>query len=981
MLLLLMAVVTADAAAAARLRVVTDNNYPPYVFVGESGEAEGYTVDLWRLWERKTGVPVDFRAMQWADAQRAMRDQEADVIDLIFRTPVREQLYTFSAPYATLPVSIYVDTAIQGIQNVASLGGFTVGVQRGDACVDELTSKGITNLMAFTNYEAILAAAGAGQIKMFCMDDAPANYYLYLHREKVRFTRAFKLYEGQFHWAVNREDAQTYETISRGMALITDAERAELRDRWFKQPFEFRPYVRAVSIAMLVSLSLIGAAGLWIYVLRRAVKTRTAEIRHKHRQLELTARELRVEEALLRAIIESSPDAMVLKSPDGIYLDCNAGMLALLGLSREEVLGKSDKEVFANRNQMDFIRTSDREVMLNGKPMQYETTIVGDDGSTRHIEVAKALVHDTHGVLVGVVSVGRDITERRRLDNELRTASVAFESNDGMMITDARGVIERVNAAFCRISGFAPEEAVGKTSRMLQSGLHDQAFYEQMDSTLARDGYWHGEIVNRHRNGNLYTARLSITVVTDSDGNTQHYVGNLQDITAEVTSRELAERLKRFDPLTDLPNRLMLEERMLHALARHAELQRCGAIMMMDIDLFQRVNDSLGHSVGDQLLIEAGRRIRQTTRDGDTVGRFSGDSFLLIAEMLGAEPSEAASRAQALAEAVRLAVQAPFVLDGHQLICTTSIGVTLMSGQETSADILLRQAELAMYESKARGRNTVRFFESAMQAQIEHRSWLEKELRQAIEQQQFELYYQVQVNVHGQPIGAEALLRWTHPQRGIVAPSEFIPLAEETGLIDPIGKWVLAQACRQLAHWTQQPDTRQLTLAINISPRQFRSSTFAEDLTAEVTKSGAPAQHLKLEVTESMAIENLDDSLLKLQALRESGFKISLDDFGTGNSSLNVLTKLPLTQLKIDKSFVDHLPSNQRDVMVAQTIIHMGRGLGLDVIAEGVESVNQFDCLVHLGCQAFQGYLFGRPMPVRAFEANLHSLRERETTA
>lgn len=975
--LLLFVAATAHAEPAV-LRVVTDNNYPPYVITRSDGLAEGYIVDLWKLWERKTGVLVELKAMQWSEAQSALRDHQADVIDMIFRTPAREQLYDYSKPYATLPVSIYVDSSIHGVQGIRSLSGFAIGVQRGDACVDMLTNQGVSRLVAYPNYEEILAAGKAGEIKMFCMDDDPANYYLYLHRDQVRFARAFKLYEGQFHWAVNRGDTATFDLVNRGMSLITAEEREALREKWFNHPFAFRPYLRIVLMILLAALSVVSAAGFWIWMLRRSVRSRTAEIQHKHQQLEAAARELGVEQALLRAIVESSPDAMFLKSPEGVYLDCNAGALALLNMTREQILGKTDNELFPDGNFVHAIRCNDLEVLRSGKPLRYESSVAAPNGSVRDLDVIQVLVNAVHGAPAGVLTIIRDITERQLAERELRIASVAFESHDGMIIADAQGIIERVNSAFTRISGYLPQEAVGKSHKFLQSGLHSRQFYQEQWQALSRDGYWHGEIVNQHRDGRLYTARLSITKVTDAEGQTMRYIGHIQDITSEKEAHALVEHLRLFDPLTDLPNRQLIAARMTHALTKSRELHALGAVMMIDLDFFQKVNDTLGHGIGDRLLIEVAQRIHSVTREGDTLGRFSGDSFVLIAENIGADPTEATRLSQELAEVVRQTINTPLVLEGHRLICSASIGVTLLSGHQVSSDVILRQAELAMYRCKAEGRNTVRFFEDSMQAEIDLRSQLESDLREAIDRQQFALHYQLQVDVHGQPIGAEALLRWNHPGRGTVPPADFIPLAEETGLIEPIGRWVLAAACRQLALWACQPETCQLTMAVNISPRQFKSAHFVEDIVAEVQRAGASPNKLKLEVTESLAIDDFADSIFKLQALKASGFKISLDDFGTGNSSLNYLTKLPLTQLKIDKSFVDDLPASDRDAMVAQTIIAMGRGLVLDVIAEGVESEAQYRSLVDLGCQAFQGYFFGRPQPVEAFEASLKAIQTHE---
>jgi diguanylate cyclase (GGDEF)-like protein/PAS domain S-box-containing protein len=964
--------VTASHADARTLRVVTDNNYPPFLFLDKNGRPEGYVVDLWHLWEQKTGVHVDLQPMQWSHALQDMHDRRADVIDMIFRTPAREPLFDFSRPYETQTVGIYVDTSISGIHDVQSMNGFLVGVERGDACAEQLARHGVTNQVAYPGYVAILDAVRAGDIKIFCMDDSPANYYLYLYRDQKQFAKAFTLYLGEFRWAVAKGDKATFDLVQQGMARITPAERQALRNKWFTQPIQFRPYLRILAFVILGALAALAATLTWIRFLRRAVHARTAEIRHKNAQLERTTRALMVEQAQLRTLVENSPDAMALKDRHNVYVHCNAGAEALLGLPGNRIIGRTDDELFVDKTFAAFIKESDEQVLRTGRPHRYEEAVAAPDGTLRDLEVIKVPIRADDGETEGVLAVARDITERRRAERELRVASVAFESQDGMLITDAQGRIERVNAAFTRISGYAALEAIGQSPRLLRSGLHEDDFYAAMWSTLTTAGYWTGEVINRHRDGSLYTARLSITAVPDAQGRTIHYVGNLQDVTAEKQAHALAERLRMFDHLTDLPNRVLLADRMARAMAGAQEF---GAVMMVNLDHFQKLNDSLGHAMGDQLLVEVARRIRSIKGEDDTLGRFSGDSFVLLAERLGTDRNTAAARALLTADAIRAAIAEPMMLDGHRLSCTGSLGVTLFRDGADSPDALLCQAELALYKSKQDGRNTVRVFEDEMQSELDGRNWLEKALRDAIRGDALTLHYQVQVDALGRPIGAEALLRWTHPERGPIPPAAFIPLAEETGLIEPIGRWVLATACRQLAAWTRHTAMAGLTLAVNISARQFESDSFVDDILAEVRRTGAPVDKLKLEVTESLAFGDLESSVRKLHILRANGFSIALDDFGTGNSSLNYLTKLPLTQLKIDKSFVDELPASHRDAMVAHTIIAMGRGLGLDVIAEGVETAAQRDFLVAHGCHSFQGYLFGRPLPVRDFEAQVVAAR------
>ncbi len=956
-------------AQRSSIRVVTDDNFPPYVFKHEDGSVEGYIVDLWLLWERKTGINVQLDAMQWSEAQHQLQSGEADVIDMLYRTPDREQLFDFSATYASSPVGIYVDTSIRGIHDVKSLSGFTIGVQRGDACLDRLTALGHKNLETFANYSALLAASKAGSIRIFCMDDDPASFYLYRNRADVSVYRAFELYKGQFNWAVLRGDNATYELVNRGMNLITAQERQALREKWFKHPFEFRPYLRALLISIIALFVLLAAAALWIWSLKRAVKQSTVQLSKNNQQLQLATVALHKEQNLLRTIFENSPDALIFKDAYGTCLAANAAAHHLLGVSCPP---KTTNQCASDSNS----------AIGNPRSRRSEMTVIASDGTDHELEMIEIPILEGPVSSLGSLIIAHDITDRRRSERELRIAAVAFESYDGQIVTDENGIIERVNSAFVRISGFSADDAIGRTPGFLQSELHGKTFYTGILLTLRKAGYWHGEIISRRRDGELYTARLSISAVADDRGHTTHYIGNLQDITAEKEAVKLANHWKLYDVLTGLPNRLLIEDRISHVLTGYSERSNPGAVMMFDIDFFRQINDSLGHACGDQVLAEVAARAQAAIRELDCLARFSGDSFVLLACDLGAPAPIAVRKATQLAEAIRCAVEAPILVASHRLTCTVSIGIAMFHDRETSADALLRQAELAMYRSKSNGRNMLHFFEKNMQVEIDQRRQLRAELQDAIHLQQFVLYYQVQVDTVGKPIGAEALLRWPHPTRGLVPPAEFIPIAEETGLIETIGRWVLETACQQLAEWAHQHTTRHLTLAVNVSPRQFKSQRFVEDVIAIIQRTGAAADKLKLEVTESLAIDDFQDSIVKLHELRNNGIQISLDDFGTGNSSLNYLTKLPLTQLKIDKSFVDDLPSSLRDAMVAQTIIAMGHGLELQVIAEGVENGEQRDFLTSHGCEAFQGYLFGRPLPVADFnESVARMLSENEISA
>lgn len=448
----------------------------------------------------------------------------------------------------------------------------------------------------------------------------------------------------------------------------------------------------------------------------------------------------------------------------------------------------------------------------------------------------------------------------------------------------------------------------------------------------------------------------------------------LSDITERKQAEDEIHRLAFYDPLTHLPNRRLLQDRLGQALAGSQRSRHYGALLFLDLDNFKTLNDTRGHDAGDQLLIETARRIHASLRAGDTVARLGGDEFLVILEGLSTDIQDAAVQAGEVGGKIREALARPYLLAGREFHCAASLGATLFFGEEESVETLLKHADLAMYKAKSAGRDTLRFFDPAMQVALDERSELEADLRLALEGGQLQLYYQPQVDNGRGLIGAEALLRWDHPQRGLVSPDDFIPLAEETSLILPIGEWVLKTACARIRAWATDPATSGLTLAVNVSAHQLRQPDFVARVKRVLAETNANPYRLKLELTESMVLEDVGDTMAKMQALKALGIGFSLDDFGTGNSSLSYLTRLPLDQLKIDRSFVLNLPDNQNDAIIAQTIITMAKSLGLDVIAEGVETEAQRDFLGRNSCSAYQGYLYSKPLPLAEFARLLASL-------
>ncbi len=561
--------------------------------------------------------------------------------------------------------------------------------------------------------------------------------------------------------------------------------------------------------------------------------------------------------------------------------------------------------------------------------------------------------------------------EKRTVKADLRIAASAFEVQEGLMITDANCVILRVNRAFTDTTGYSAEEVVGQSSRILRSGHHDEDFFRTMWGSISQSGSWHGEIWDRRKNGEIYPVWLNISAVKNDDGVITHYVASHLDITERKESEEKIRQLAFYDPLTQLPNRRLLLDRMQRALILSARSGRNGALLFIDLDNFKAINDTRGHAMGDMLLQEVAERLTACVRESDTVARLGGDEFVVMLESLGQHPIEVVAQAKEVGEKILAALNQPYQLDKQTSRSSSSIGATLFSGERHEVEELLKQADIAMYQAKKSGRNTLRFFDPQMQDVINVRADLEGELYKALERNQFHLHYQIQVDSACHPVGAEALIRWSHPERGLVPPTQFIPLAEETGLILRIGEWVLEAACAQLKAWETNGLTRHLVLAVNISARQFHQPNFVSQVRWVVQRHAINPNLLKLEATESLLLENTEDTVTTMKGLKTIGVQLSLDDFGTGYSSLQYLKLLPLDQIKIDQSFVRDITTDPNDSAIVKTIIAMTKTLGLDVIAEGVETHAQREFLALSGCQFYQGYLFGKPVPIEQFEAAL----------
>jgi diguanylate cyclase (GGDEF)-like protein/PAS domain S-box-containing protein len=689
--------------------------------------------------------------------------------------------------------------------------------------------------------------------------------------------------------------------------------------------------------------------------------------------------ELRSSEERYRSTFEQAGLGILHGSFEGNLLRCNTRLAEMLGYRPEEMFGRNVRE-FVAQTDMPRVEQSMRELIAGKRSsIRSEGQYICKDGSTIWAALTTSVQRDSDGRPLHFLCLAQDITVHKEaeekltaIQSELRDSEeryrIAFHTTlDAIAITriDDGKYIE-VNPAFLRMVLYTREEIMGRTSEELKiwADIADRVRMMQMISSTGACRSFEAQF--RKKNGELVWGMLSAARV-ELKG-----VPCLLTVTRDMTESKQAEEeirnLAFYDPLTGLPNRRLLQERLRQVVAANSRVGRVSALLFVDLDNFKTLNDTLGHHTGDLLLKEVAKRLSAMVRSTDTVARLGGDEFVIMLENLSDSTEDAATLAGSVGEGILTSICAPFQLNSYECLSTCSIGITVFGERAGGVNEILQQADIAMYQAKAAGRNAMRFFAPQLQTAVNERATLEEDLRLAVRENQFELWYQPQISA-GRLVGAEALLRWRHPRRGILGPGEFIGLAEESGLILPLGNWALQQACRQIVAWSLRKGQPPVNVAVNISARQFRQPDFIEQVLDAIERSGVNPESLTLELTESMLVENIEEVIDRMTALKMLGVHFALDDFGTGYSSLTYLKRLPLDQLKVDRSFVQDILVDATSGAIAQTIVSLSRAMHLDVVAEGIETEEQRRYLQRLGCQIFQGYLFSRPLPVEEFEA------------
>ncbi|NKF52486.1 EAL domain-containing protein [Shewanella sp. WXL01] len=660
----------------------------------------------------------------------------------------------------------------------------------------------------------------------------------------------------------------------------------------------------------------------------------------------------------VQSFIDAHEEHVWVKDSNGVYLACNRSVEKAWNMSNSDIVGKTDEQLFDTRTAQMFHETDQKAILRGVRTSVSECESFDAFRNKVWLETYKAPLRDKQGQTIGVIGVSRNIAKHKEAEEQLLLAASVFRNAvEGVVITDHLGNITDTNESFTRITGYNKDEVLGQNPRILRSGRHDEQFYKKMWNTLIVQGKWHGEIWNRRKNGSIFPQAITISAVYGDNNEIRYFVAVFADISDQKQTEEKLKNLAYFDPLTQLPNRMQflssLEQELNHARRNQTKL----AVIFIDVDFFKNINDSLGHIIGDEIIIELGRRFTYTLAQDDVLARLGGDEFVVMLPNVSGTDYVSST-----INRLRSVFEKPFlVAQSEPVRLSASMGVSIYPNDADDHDSLLLNADSAMHRAKSDGRNNFAFYNESMTKASVEQLKLQNALHQALVEFQFELHYQPKICLKQTgSLGLEALIRWHHPQLGQVSPADFIPLAEEIGLIWDIGLWVLNEACTQGVRWLNSGFSFD-RISVNVASLQLQRADFVDEVMKVLLNTGLPAKHLELEITESCMMNHPEEIINVLKTLGNMGIAISIDDFGTGYSSLNYLKKLPIDILKIDQSFMRDIPDDSNNAAIAKAIIAMGHAMNLKVIAEGVETKQQAEFLIANGCDYAQGYLYSKP--------------------
>ncbi|MFW5443727.1 MAG: EAL domain-containing protein [Methylococcaceae bacterium] len=920
--------------------------------MNKKGHYEGIAADYIKLLEQRLSVKFEIikGKKTWHDILGMAKRGEVDMLSCLVKTPDRQEFLNFGEPYLKSSAVIITENSNGYIASLENLAGKLVTIQKGHF-TEEILRKNHPEigLVLTDSIEKSLEMVSNGQVFAYVGDVTAASYVM---KKKGFLNLVFSgstPYQSQFSFATHKSKPILASIMKKALQSIEQEERDAIFNHW-----------RAIKITEGINLNVffryvLGVVCLfvlfayWIYKLRQSTSA------------------LKASEAKLQLILDTEPECVKVLNANGCLVQINPAGLKMIEAedSAALLIGEKANGLVVAKDQQAFNNMTQR--VLKGESCILQYQIKGLKGTKRWVESHAVPLVDELNHSVSVLSVTRDISEHKQTEEAQKIATMVYQnSSEAMLVTNSDDLIIAINPAFSKITGYSFEEVRNKNPSVLKPGLQDDQFYKEMWHSLDSTGHWEGEIWNKHKDGNEYAEWLVINTIYSEDGTVAQRVSLFSDITEKKRSEKLIWKQANYDSLTGLPNRNMFLDRLNQDIKLASRSEKSLAVIFLDLDFFKEVNDTLGHAKGDELLCETAKRLLACVRETDTVARLGGDEFIIVLPEL-----DRFFNLDRVAEKIIQSLSQVFKLAEEQAFVSASLGIAMYPNDAIESEGLIKHADQAMYLSKEKGRAQFSYFTKAMQEQAQYRLHLVKDMRGALQANQFELYYQPIVDLKtGDIIKAEALIRWNHPTRGLVSPADFIPLAENSGLIVEIGDWVFKQAARQVKYWRDHFDCN-LQVSVNKSPVQFQVANNRDDWLDYLKQINLSGGGIVIEITEGLLMDSAPNIIHQLLQYRDAGIQVSMDDFGTGYSALSYLKKFDIDYLKIDRSFTRNLVPGSNDMALSEAIILMSHKLGLKVIAEGIETEQQRDLLTAAGCNYGQGFLFSKPVPADEFETLL----------